>query len=91
MCTGVAGFGYPDGMSQTWISLAEAAGITGRSPETMRRIARSGAVGTKRVGARGWYLVDAADVQALMVVKSRSDGADAAGRAAGPEDLARAG
>ena len=54
-------------VSEAWIPIAEAAGITGKSPETMRRIARSGAVGSKRVGARGWLLVDAADVAALIV------------------------
>ena len=82
----VTGLGYSESMSVTWISVAEAAGITGRSPETMRRIARSGAVGTRRIGARGWLLVDAADVKALVITKSRKS-ADAAGAAAGTENL----
>lgn len=73
-------------MADTWISVAQAARITGRSSETMRRIAHSGAVGTKRVGARGWLSVKAADVEALMVVKSRSGGADATEGVAGTED-----
>ncbi len=88
MLARVTGLGYPGSMSVTWISVAEAAGITGRSPETMRRIAHSGAVGTRRIGARGWLLVDAADVMALVITKSRKS-ADAAGVAAGPEDLAK--
>jgi hypothetical protein len=71
-------------MSETWISVAEAAEITGRSHETVRRIARSGAVGTKRVGARGWLSVRADDVEALIVKSYK--GADAAGVAAGTED-----
>jgi len=69
-------------MGVSWISVAEAARIMGRSSETVRRIVHSGAVGAKRVGDRGWWLVAAEDVQALMVVKSRKDG-DAAGVAAG--------
>ena len=77
-------------MSGTWISVAEAAEIVGRSPETVRCAIRSGAVGYKRREPRGWYLVDAADVKALMVVKSRK-GADAAGSAAGSEGLAKTG
>ena len=76
-------------MSDAWISVAEAARITGRSSETVRRTIHGGAVEAKRVGARGWWLVAAADVEALMVVKSRSDGADAAGGVAGTEDLAK--
>jgi excisionase family DNA binding protein len=72
-------------MSETWIPVAEAAEILGRSSETVRRTIHSGAVEAKRVGDRGWWLVAAADVEAL-VTKSRK-GADAAGGAAGTEDL----
>lgn len=75
-------------MSETWIPVARAAEITGRSPEWVRCAIYSGAVGYKRREPRGWYLVDAADVEALMVVKSRTR-ADAAGDAAGPENLAK--
>ena len=76
-------------MAETWISVAEAARITGRSSETWRRHIHSGAVEAKRVGARGWWSVAAADVEAL-VTKSRKS-ADAAGVAAGTEDLRKAG
>ena len=68
-------------MSDAWISVAEAARITGRSPETVRRTIHGGAVEAKRVGDRGWWLVAAADVESLMT-KSRKS-ADAAGNAAG--------
>ena len=74
-------------MSDAWISVAEAARITGRSGETVRRTIHSGAVEAKRVGDRGWWLVAAADVEALMT-KSRK-GADAAVGVAGAEDLAK--
>ena len=50
-------------------------------PDSILRHVHSGAVGWKRVGPRGWFLVDAADVEKL-VVKSHK-GADAAGGAAG--------
>jgi hypothetical protein len=72
-------------MSETWINVAEAARITGRSGETVRRTIHSGAVEAKRVGDRGWWLVAAADVRALIITKSRK-GADAADGAAGTED-----
>ena len=76
-------------MSGPWVPVAEAAEFAGKSPEWVRWAIRRGAVGFKRAGARGWYLVDAADVQALMVVKSRKDG-DAAGAVAGGDrDLVR--
>jgi hypothetical protein len=78
-----------DGLSGPWVPVAEVAEFAGKSPAWVRWICRSGAVGWKRAGARGWYLVDAADVEALMVVKSRSGGADAAEDAAGTEDLAK--
>lgn len=78
-------------MSGSWISVAEAARIVDKSPETVRRAVRRGAVGYKRAGVRGWLSVKAADVQALMVVKSRTDCADAAGDAAGSEGLAKTG
>jgi excisionase family DNA binding protein len=75
-------------MSDSRLSVAEAAKIVGRSPDTVRRAIQSGALEAERVGSRGWYLVDAADVQAL-VTKSRKGG-DAAGDVAGGNpDLAK--
>jgi len=74
-------------MTEAWISVAKAAEIWELSPESVRRAARGGAVGSKRVGARGWLSVKAADVEALIVTKSRADRADAADRVAGTEDL----
>lgn len=74
-------------MSETWISTAEASEIWGLSRESVRRAVRLGEVGYKRKAPRGRLSVKAADVEALMVVKSRSDGADAAGVVAGTEDF----
>ena len=71
-------------MSEAWISVAEAARITGRSGETVRRTIHSGAVEAKRIGDRGWWLVAAADVEAL-VTKNR-EGGDATEVVAGTED-----
>jgi DeoR/GlpR family transcriptional regulator of sugar metabolism len=71
-------------MSHSRVSVAEVARITGRSPETVRRAIRSGALAWERVGDRGWYSVSAADVEAL-IQKSRS-----AEDAAGAEGLAEA-
>jgi len=77
-------------MSDTWISTAEAAGIWGLSPESARRAAHLGEVGWKRKAPRGRFWLKAADVEALVVTKSRTDGADAAGVAAGSnEDLSK--
>lgn len=73
-------------MGVSWIRVAAAAEISGMSREWVRCAINSGAVGYKRREPRGWYLVDAADVQALMVVKSRTDSGDAAGVVAGTED-----
>ena len=70
-------------MSETWISTAKAAEIWDLSPESVRRAVRGGAVGWKRVGARGRLSVKAADVEALVVTKSRTDSGDAADGAAG--------
>lgn len=81
---GLTGPWYSRCMSETWISVAEAARITGRSGETVRRTIHSGAVEAKRVGCRGWWLVAAADVEAL-ITKSRK-GADAGEGPAGTED-----
>ena len=72
-------------MSETWISTARAAEIWNLSPESVRRAARLGEVGYRRKGSRGRLSVKAADVEALMVVKSRSDGADAADAVAGSD------
>jgi hypothetical protein len=74
-------------MSETWISTATAAEIWGLSPESARRAAHLGEVGWKRKGTRGRLWLKAADVEALVITKSRTDGADAAEAAAGPEDL----
>lgn len=71
-------------MSETWISTAEAAEVWGLSPESARRAAHLGEVGWKRKGPRGRLWLSAADVDALMVVKSRK-GADAAEGAAGSD------
>jgi excisionase family DNA binding protein len=71
-------------MADSWISVAEAARITGRSSETVRRTIHSGAVEAKRVGSRGWWSVAAADVEAL-VTKSRKNG-DAADDVAGSNE-----
>jgi hypothetical protein len=71
------------------MSVAEAAEIWGKSPETVRNAIRSGAVGSKRTKPRGWYMVNAADVKALVVVKTRRT-ADAADGAAASGSLARA-
>ena len=73
-------------MNDSRLSVAEAARIVGRSPDTVRRAIQSGALEAERIGARGWYLVDAADVQALMVKKSRKEHGDAAEDVAGTED-----
>jgi excisionase family DNA binding protein len=76
-------------MTETWISVAEAARITGRSAETVRRTIHGGAVEAKRVGDRGWWLVAAADVEALITKSCK--GTDAAGGAAGGnQDLTKA-
>jgi excisionase family DNA binding protein len=76
-------------MSDSRLSVAEAARIVGRSPDTVRRAIQSGALEAERVGVRGWYLVDAADVEAL-VTKSRAGGDAAGGAAGGSEnDLAK--
>jgi hypothetical protein len=69
-------------MSDSRVSVAKAAKIAGRSPETVRRAIRSGELEARRFGPRGWYSVSTADVQAL-IFKSCPDGADAAGDAAG--------
>ena len=55
------------GVSDARVSVAEAAKIVGKSPETVRRAIRAGALEAERVGARGWWLVDPADVAALIV------------------------
>jgi hypothetical protein len=78
-------------MSETWISTATAAEIWGSSQETARRAAHIGEVGWKRRGTRGRLWLKAADVEALVITKSRSDGADVAEGAAGSRDLAEAG
>lgn len=75
-----------EGMSETWISTAEASEIWGLSPGSVRRAVRLGEVGYRRKGTRGRLSVKADDVHELMVVKSRSDDADAAGVAAGTDD-----
>jgi hypothetical protein len=74
-------------MSDTWISTATAAEIWGLSRESARRAAHLGEVGWKRKGTRGRLWLKAADVEALVITKSRTDGADAAGGAAGTEEL----
>lgn len=71
-------------MNDSRLSVAEAARIVGRSPDTVRRAIQSGALEAERVGARGWYVVRAADVKALIVKSCK--GRDAAGGAAGAED-----
>ena len=76
-------------MSDSWVSVAEAAEILGRSPETVRRIVRSGAVDYDWVGARGWYVVRAADVEAL-ITKSRKSGGAGAGSAGTEDRIAKA-
>lgn len=58
-------------MTDTWISVAEAARRAESSAETVRRAIYSGMVGWKRRGPRGRYLVNAADIEALTVVKLR--------------------
>jgi hypothetical protein len=73
-------------MSEAWISTATAAEILELSQESARRAAHSGAVGYKRVGSRGRLLLNAADVWSLVITKSRQDGGDAAGGAAGSEE-----
>lgn len=75
-------------MADAWISVAEAARITGRSSETVRRTIHSGAVEAKRVGDRGWWLVAAADVRAL-VTKSRKSADAGEGPAGSNQDLAK--
>ncbi len=78
-------------MSGSWISTAEAAEVWGLSRESARRAAHLGEGGWKRKGPRGRLWLKAADVHALMVVKSRADRGDAAGAAAGAEGLAKTG
>lgn len=73
-------------MSETWVSVAKAAEIAGRSPETVRCAIRSGALEARRFGARGWYSVSAADLEAF-ITKSGPDDPDAAEGAAGTEDF----
>lgn len=73
-------------MSETWISTAAAAEIWELSPESVRRAVRLGEVGYRRKGSRGRLSVNAADVEALVVMKSRTDSGDAADGAAGSED-----
>lgn len=77
-------------MSETWISVAEAAEIWGLSAESVRRAAHLGEVGYRRKAPRGRFSVKAADVEALMVVKSRADRGDAAEDVAGSEDYLEA-
>ncbi len=67
------------GVDDTRVSVAEAAKIVGKSPETIRRAIASGALAAERVGARGWWLVDPADVAALIVTSPKR--ADVAGAA----------
>jgi len=78
-------------MSVMWITTATAAEILEQSQESARRAAHSGAVGYKRVGSRGRLLLNAADVEALVITKSRTDSGDTAEGVAGAADLARAG
>lgn len=70
------------------MSVAVAAKRAGKSPETVRRAIRSGALEARRFGARGWYSVSAADLESF-IWKSHADRADAAEGAAGTEDEIR--
>jgi hypothetical protein len=77
-------------MSDTWISTATAAEVWGLHPQSARRAAHLGEVGWKRKGPRGRLWLRAADVEALVITKARSGGADAAEDAAGSnQDLVR--
>lgn len=73
------------------MSTSEAGDVWGLSAESARRAAHLGEVGYKRKGSRGRLWLWRPDVEALMVVKSRADRADAAGGVAGTEGLAKTG
>jgi excisionase family DNA binding protein len=60
------------------LSVSEAARVVRKSPETVRRAVRSGALRASRFGERGWYEIDEADLRAF-VVKSGKGGASEAG------------
>ena len=79
---------FSRGMGDARVSVAEAARIVGRSPETVRRAIQSGALEAERVGDRGWYSVSTADVRAL-IVKSHKDADGAGGVPGGNQDLTR--
>ena len=69
---------YPDGMDGSRLSVAEAARVVGRSPETVRRAVRLCELRATRFGQRGWYEIDEADLRAF-VVRSGGDAGGVAG------------
>jgi excisionase family DNA binding protein len=55
------------------LSVSECAKTVGRSPGTVRRAVRTGELPAERFGERGWWMIEAADLQ-QYVVKSRKGG-----------------